>query len=241
MLMETRSIDGVSSVLRSTIFSLCTDDEFEAVLSSAVIRHEPRRRIVVDQNQPLEYLGVVVEGVMGVTVLASGPDDGRPRYMRVTEGFPGELFGETALLDHGLALGRVSVLTKKARFVLIPRQIILNLCEGNHAFLLALARQSALRTRELTQRLAAQASQSIISRVASVLLPYCEEGRDALAPANAYLLEITQTDIASAAGTVKEVAARTIAQLEREGALRRERGRIHYLCRAKLNEFALTK
>ncbi|HET9028876.1 MAG TPA: Crp/Fnr family transcriptional regulator [Candidatus Aquilonibacter sp.] len=244
MLIEPRSsrlTDDVSSVLRSTVFSKCSDEEFDEVLEAAIVRVEPRRRLVVEQNQPLDYLGIVLEGVMGVTVLASGPDDGRPRYMRVSEAFPGALFGETALLDSGLALGRVSVLTKQARFVLVPRSVVLRLCERNHAFLLALARQAALRTRELTERLRAQASQSIISRVASVLLPYCEEGREELAPANPYLSEITQTDIASAAGTVKEVAARTIGQLEREGALVRERGRIRFLCRAKLSEFALTR
>ena len=178
---------------------------------------------------------------MGVTIRASAEEEGRARWMRVNEAFRGALFGETALLDSGLALGRVSVLTKSSRFVLIPRSLVLTLCEKNHAFLLALARESALRSRELTQRLAAQASQSIISRIASVLLPYCEEGHEELAPANPYLREITQTDIASTAGTVKEVAARTIAQLEREGALQRERGRIGYLCRAKLSEFALTR
>lgn len=244
MLVDSRlspSVEHVAEVLRKTVFSTCTPEQFASVCARLMVRSESRRRIIVEQDQPLDYLGVVLDGVMGVTVLASNADDGRPRYMRVTEAFPGSLFGETALLDSSLAVGRVSVLTKQARFALIPRSVVLDLCEKNPAFLMALARESALRTRELTRRLAAQASQPIISRIASVLLPYCDPNQDGLAPANSYLSEITQTDIASTAGTVKEVAARTIAQLEREGALQRERGRIRYLCRAKLSEFALTK
>jgi hypothetical protein len=47
---------------------------------------------------------------------------------------------------------------------------------------------------------------------------------------------MTQTQVAAAAGTVKEVAARAIADLERVQALRRERGHIRYLDRAKLLE-----
>jgi hypothetical protein len=45
---------------------------------------------------------------------------------------------------------------------------------------------------------------------------------------------MTQSQVAASAGTVKEVAARAIAELERLQALRRERGHIRYLDRTKL-------
>jgi DNA-binding transcriptional regulator YhcF (GntR family) len=45
------------------------------------------------------------------------------------------------------------------------------------------------------------------------------------------------TQIATAAGTVKEVAARAIAELERAGTIRRARGRIAFIDRAKLETF----
>lgn len=45
---------------------------------------------------------------------------------------------------------------------------------------------------------------------------------------------MTQSQIAAAAGTVKDVAARAISELQHRGALRRERGHIAYLDRVRL-------
>jgi len=47
---------------------------------------------------------------------------------------------------------------------------------------------------------------------------------------------MTQSQIAAAAGTVKEVAARAIAELDERGLLRRERGHIRFLDRQGLVE-----
>jgi len=48
---------------------------------------------------------------------------------------------------------------------------------------------------------------------------------------------MTQLQIAWAAGTVKEVVARAIAELELRGALRRKHGHICELNRARLLDF----
>jgi hypothetical protein len=55
-----------------------------------------------------------------------------------------------------------------------------------------------------------------------------------LSPARAPLPNLTQAQIAAAAGTVKEVAARAIAELEQRELLKRERGHIRYLDRQGL-------
>ncbi len=57
-----------------------------------------------------------------------------------------------------------------------------------------------------------------------------------LVPAAPSLSTITQSQIAAAGGTVKEVAARAIAELESRKALRREHGHIRYLDREVLLE-----
>ncbi|MBC5828935.1 MAG: hypothetical protein GIW98_01925 [Candidatus Eremiobacteraeota bacterium] len=57
-------------------------------------------------------------------------------------------------------------------------------------------------------------------RVASALVVYAPP-KDGLHPALPPLPSITQTQIAVAAGTVKEVAARAIAELEARRALKR--------------------
>ncbi|HEY5426137.1 MAG TPA: helix-turn-helix domain-containing protein [Candidatus Tumulicola sp.] len=75
----------------------------------------------------------------------------------------------------------------------------------------------------------------ILARIARVLVPYAMPERG-LVPAAASLATVTQSQIAAAAGTVKEVAARAIAELESRNVLRRERGHIRYLDRQELLE-----
>jgi CRP-like cAMP-binding protein len=92
---------------------------------------------------------------------------------------------------------------------------------------------NAQRRRDHMQALATQATMPIIARVAHVLVPYAMPERG-LSPARAPLPNLTQAQIAAAAGTVKEVAARAIAELEQRELLKRERGHIRYLDRQGL-------
>jgi hypothetical protein len=93
----------------------------------------------------------------------------------------------------------------------------------------------AQRIRLLADALAVQGSLPILGRIARVLLPYAMPERG-LVPAASSLSTITQSQIAAAGGTVKEVAARAIAELESRSALRREHGHIRYLDREVLLE-----
>jgi CRP-like cAMP-binding protein len=116
---------------------------------------------------------------------------------------------------------------------MLPYDAVREIAGRNVTFLAALGATTAQRNRTLAGALASQVSQPIIARVANALLPYAapEQG---LHPALPPLPNMTQSQVAASAGTVKEVAARAIAELERLQALRRERGHIRYLDRTKL-------
>ena len=229
--------DRLASALRETVFRECTEAEFERVRSAVTLKNGRRRDVIVEQEAPFPYLGIVLDGVVAMSVRGAVSSQRQNRAMRLYEAFPGDLFAEVAVLDDAKTLGRASVITRSARYGLIPRETILEIFEENPTLLRELSRCAALRSRELVRRLTAQATEPIISRIAAVLLPYAADDSDAMAPAKTYLSELTQAELAATAGTVKEVAARTIAQLERDGALQRERGHIRFLCRARLREF----
>jgi CRP-like cAMP-binding protein len=156
-----------------------------------------------------------------------------PRQRIFYEIFPNEVFGETEFFDGALTLGRVSVLSKSAKYVRIPRDVALTLGNAQPRMFLELAEILAQRSRGLAAALTAQATVPILARIAHVLLPYAmpEQGLSSVLPT---LLNVTQAQIAASAGTVKEVAARAIAELEARSLLRRERGHIRYLDRQGL-------
>jgi CRP-like cAMP-binding protein len=134
-----------------------------------------------------------------------------------------------------LWLGRTVAVSKTARYATVPFDVVRDLAHREPELLIALGASCAQRTRGLASTLAAQVSKPILVRVAGALLPYAPpaQGLDLALPP---LPTMTQSQIAAAAGTVKEVAARAISELERMGAVRRERGHVRYLNRSKLLE-----
>lgn len=215
------------AMLRSPVFSRL-DEMTRTQIAIAFNEHHARKgEEICGENERCDALGLLLEGTLAAFVGAGA------RERLLFHLFPYDTFGEAEFFDGGLSIGRTVALSKTARYAMLPYEALRRIAGGNTAFLNALAAMTAQRNRTLASALAAQVSQPIIARVANALLPYAapEQG---LHPALPPLPNMTQSQVAASAGTVKEVAARAIAELERLQALRRERGHIRYLDRTKL-------
>lgn len=198
-------------------------------LASVATLHTARRgQTIVHESSDWPFLGIAFEGVFA---LGSRHDSARQRIFY--EVFPYEVFGEVEFLDEAPTVGRVIVLSKAARYLRIPKAAVVEVADRDPQVYAALGRVAAQRARGMLEQLVSQATMPIIARVAQVLLPYAMPERG-LALAMAPLPNMTQSQIAAAAGTVKEVAARAIADLEARALLKRERGHVRYLDRQGL-------
>lgn len=226
--VEIDSPSPAGIIKRTSIFNGLSEEASGLLAANASLHTIRRGQIVVTEGTDWPYLGVAFEGVLALT---TGNGGGRPRIF--FEIFPYEPLGDLELFDEAPAAGRVVALSKVARYMRVPRRVVLDVAERNPQVFVALGRVSAQRRRDHMQALATQSTMPIIARVAHVLVPYAipEQG---LSPARAPLPNLTQAQIAAAAGTVKEVAARAIAELEARALLKRERGHIRYLDRQGL-------
>ncbi|MDE2481945.1 MAG: helix-turn-helix domain-containing protein [bacterium] len=216
-------------VLRRSAAFAELDDATRARIAASASMHTVRRgQALVTENSEWPFVGVVFEGVVA---MSSGVGSSRNRIFY--EIFPYEVFGEAEFFDHSLSVGRVVAISKVARVLRIPRDALSAVASDAPQTLVALGRIAAQRVRGLMHALSAQATLPIVARIASVLLPYAMP-EDGLSQAVSPLPTMTQAQIAAAAGTVKEVAARAIAELENHAVLKRERGHIRYLDRQKL-------
>lgn len=208
-------------------------------LAAQATSHEGRRgTIIADQRAPFPYLGIVIDGLISVTVEAEGSARG-VRRLHVYEAGAGETFGEIAVLSTVPPLGDIKVASRHAAYALIPAAAVIELINAQPQLFSRLIDSIARRSKALAERLVAQQNRSVASRVAEVLLRFTSENESAgLHPAQPQLRQLTQQEIAAMAGCVKEAAARAIAQLENDGALRREHGHIAYLDRARLADMA---
>jgi uncharacterized protein (DUF2249 family) len=227
-----KTVPTVASVLRRCSVFASLDDTARARLAATAREVTVLRgQMLVDEGGEISFLGIVWDGVLATSSTAMG------RSRSFFETFPFETFGDVEFFDHGLSMGRVVGLSKATRCVLLPRETVRALGVSHPEVLFAVATACAQRTRSLAESLAAQGTQPILHRLASALLPYSVPERG-LSLAMAPLPLMTQSQLAAAAGTVKEVAARAIAELELHGALKRERGHIRFLDRTRLLEYA---
>lgn len=200
-----------------------------AHLAAAASVHVARRgQSVAREHTDWPHVGIVVEGALA---LSNGENDGRSRLFY--EIFPYEIFGEAGFFDGSPMHDRVIVLSKTARYITVPVAELRAVGNADTALILGIGRVLAQRSRDAHAELGRLATMPIIGRIARVLLGYAVPDKG-LSAAMAPLPNMTQSQIAAAAGTVKEVAARAIAQLETKGLLKREHGHVSYLDRQGL-------
>lgn len=217
-----------AALFRSPVFAELPQVELEGlahyVRRAAIKRHH----CVTEQGVLWPYVGIVASGIVQAQLTTTV---GREQAMY--DVLPGEVFAETALFDGGHICLRHIALTADTAVLLLPVERLRALADHHRIVASRLEEAAAQHTRAILGRFAAQISLSATARVAMVLLPYASPAlglTDALAP----LRMMTQVEIASSAGTVKEVVSRALAELGAMGALLRDSGHIVKLDRGKL-------
>jgi CRP-like cAMP-binding protein len=217
---------------RCSIFSGCSETTRRTLAAVAEVRAIPRKTTIVEQETDWPFLGVVRKGRVFAIV-------GTPlrRDQILFEALETEVFGNIVLFDGGATIARFATLADPAELLLYPRAEVLQAAEADARFALALAAAATQQVRTIAELLHAHVSKKIVARVAVALRPYTsiESGLAPVDPTNLPSLRLTQ--LAAATGTVKEVVARAVAELERSGAVQRVRGRIALIDREKLAAF----
>lgn len=206
-----------------------TRETFEQV---AVERTFARNEAIVEQGTTWEGFGIVRDGT--VSAIITSP---LGREHALYEILSGEPFGEVGALDGGVTVARYSAASKTARVLLFPRSVVEDALAHDGAFACAMALLCAQRLRQSIERFSAQTSLPTVARVAAALLPHAGPGAG-LQPVLPTFKAVTQAQLATAAGTVKEVVSRVLTELEDGGAIEREGGHIVRVDREKLTQFA---
>jgi CRP-like cAMP-binding protein len=219
--------------------SLAEDPDFGSVpapvlhglVDGAEICEASKGSRIYEAGERWGRLGFVIEG--SVAMFANGEDAKEHLYEHA---HPGQFFGVSAMFDGGAEMAQTVVVSSRARCALIDGAFALAACKQHGTLAVAFAITLARRVRRTTSLLAAQMNLTAQERIARYLLGFTSG--PSRSPALDPLPLMTQAQIGAAAGTVKDVAARTIGVFERRGALVRERGHIRWLHRERLRELA---
>jgi CRP-like cAMP-binding protein len=179
--------------------------------------------VILVEGRPCEGLYFVIRG--HVRLWHAGPD-GREQVLRILG--PGRPFNDVAVFDEGANPDNV---TAAGACVVgsIPRKIVRTLVEQHPEVATAALRLLAARQRSLGHVVEDLARRDVVARVARLLLGCAGRHEHIVEGAPEACARITHEEIAAMVGSVREVVQRALKELERAGAIRLERARIHIL------------
>ncbi len=216
--------NAVAALLRSVpVFATLGDDQIEQLGAQMVRREVSKGELVTVEGQPAEGLYVVASGRFKRFKISPGGHEQILKFLQ-----PGESFGEVPLLDGGPDPAGTEAMERGILYVL-PRTRFEALVEQSPELALGLIRFLADRLRHFTQLVEDLSFRHRTERVAKLVLERSVVGD---------LNQLTQSDMAAATGTAREVVGRALRELEQRGAIHLEHGYITIRHRNLLEDMA---
>lgn len=176
-------------------------------------RYRPGQHIVFEGDTS-QGVFVILEGRVR---LARTAPDGREQVLD-TAG-PGEMFNVVPLVDAGPAPATARAMAP-LRCLHLPATALSSLIRHHPGLALVLLRTLAAQVRDLSVLLEDLAFRSVRARLARILL------HEAAGHPLGHTAALTQQELASRAGTVREIIGRTLRQMAEEGLVELARGNV---------------
>jgi CRP/FNR family transcriptional regulator len=186
---------------------------------------------IFDEGEVWPYLGIVKSGKIIYTLLSP---DGKTHT--IGERLTHDTLNESGTFDGGGATTRAEALTD-AMVVTIPSEAVVHAARSDSELALGFLIASSQARRRSIDTIADLAFAHVLQRVAKFLLGYARTSVG-MARGLPGVENLSQAQIAAAAGTVRDMAARALLRLRNAGAVELDRGRVKAIDRARLEAFA---
>lgn len=186
---------------------------------------------IFDEGEVWPYLGIVKTGKVIYTLLSP---DGKTHT--IGERLTHDTLNESGTFDGGGATTRAEALTD-ATVVTLPSEAVIHAARNDAELALGFLIASSQARRRSIDTIADLAFAHVLQRVAKFLLGYAR-GSVGMAPGLPGVEHLSQAQIAAAAGTVRDMAARALLRLKNAHAVELDRGRVRAIDRSVLEAFA---
>jgi CRP/FNR family transcriptional regulator, cyclic AMP receptor protein len=186
---------------------------------------------IFDEGEMWPYLAFVRSGKVVYTLLSP---DGKTHALgeRLTH----DSINESGTFDQGGATTRAEALTD-CTLVLLPGEAVLHAVRNDAELGLGFLADSSQARRRSIDTIADLAFAHVLQRVAKFLMSYAP-ATTGMASGLPGVENLSQAQIAAAAGTVRDMAARALIRLKNANAVELDRGRVRSIDRARLEAFA---
>jgi CRP/FNR family transcriptional regulator, cyclic AMP receptor protein len=206
--------DSVAAALHQTaIFGELHDSALRELAQVCLQRNYRSRQYLWYQGDPGDYLVVIVQGLVKVTVTSPRGDE----MLLVTVG-PSEVVGELSVIDGGARSASVVAL-RPTTGIIIGRAPLIALMQRSPELLDVLLRSMGALVRRLTETATDLVFLDLAARVAKLLLREAE-GRSREQRQGALVdLGLTQTELAQMVGASRPAVNRVLQSLAARGSI----------------------
>lgn len=201
-------------------FSTLSRTDVERLAAVAVRRRLAAGTVVFSEGDEGGALYVVRSG--RARAVRTHPDG---RAITLATLWPGDIFGELAVLDRGQRSATIETLEETTLLAIAGSDFRRLLSEHGEIAVRLLGVLSS-RLRSTDEQLSRKSFQSVESRVAAALIELAWAARPEGQTGGDALIAVTQADLAQVAGSSRESASRFLASLERAGIITQGRGRV---------------
>jgi CRP-like cAMP-binding protein len=217
--MESRE-----TILRRVSFCIdLPESAIGALARIAVPLQRPAGTVIQVEGDQAEAMYIVASGRVKISRVGTG---GREQVLYVISRCGH--FNTVPMFDNGPCPANAEALTS-VQLLALPRDALQRTVEEHPPLALALLREFTGRVRHLVNLVDELALHTVQGRVAGLLLEQAEA-----AERGAEVMPLTQADMATRIGTVREMVGRTLKTFEALGLIRMERGAITVLDREGL-------
>lgn len=186
---------------------------------------------IFDESEMWPYIAILRTGKVILTLLSP---DGKTHT--IGERLTHDTLNESGVFDGGGTTTRAEALTD-ATIVTLPGEAVLHACRNDAELALGFLAAASQARRRSVDTIADLAFAHVLQRVAKFLLGYARTsvGMTRGLPG---VENLSQAQIAAAAGTVRDMAARALLRLKNANAVELDRGRVKAIDRPRLEAFA---
>lgn len=218
------TVNPLGILARHPFFADLGADALDAVARRAVIRMYEKNALVYVEGESAPGLYVVAGGKVRVFKTS---EDGREQDL--FHASASESINEASAFDGGPTIANAQA-TEPSVLLLMGRDALADVMRQYPEIVAAVLRVFGARLRALASLAGDLSLRDVVSRMAGVLLRLAGQTDTIKVP--------TRTELATMVGTVREVATRTLRQLESSGVIRLERGSVVIVDRARLEQLS---
>jgi CRP-like cAMP-binding protein len=204
-------ITAITALQRTTLFGCLTERELADVAHRAVELHLQKGAVLFISGEQAKGVFVVVNGKIRVFQQNA---DGREQVMHVDT--TGAVIGEVAVFDDG-PYPASAVSEVEAKLLFIEKHDMLRFCVKYPALALKALRLMAARVRKHAQLVGALSFQDVAHRLACFFINEVKHAGSPVEGRVTLHLRLSNQEIASQIGSVRDVVSRTLARMKSEG------------------------